>query len=337
MRRLIPVLLTLSLSLASCRGEPTAVAPHDTPSFARASGGGGGGTTTSTTITVTGASPAIARTDTVVDVVISGSGFAKGATARWAIGGDTTKVQVLSNAYVNSTTLKARIAIPAGAPIGSYDIVVTDVGGKKGIGAELFEIVLGDPNTDWYFPVGTAAPTVGLRSDGLYLDNGFSVYGHGVCGVTSKIFATTAASGSGDATMQTDNPNARDRKCAAYPRTLTIAYGDRTDRAPAFANVREVQSPTSSIPVGATQLRGLAINLSGSGHRCAQLRWNDVVQNGTMTVPADKLNVSRLSASTWLVKSRPYPHNRAYCMDNGAVYHLDVEFTIVSRTLPWLM
>ena len=54
-----------------------------------------------------------------------------------------------------------------------------------------------DPTASWHLPLdGTG---LSFTSDGNFAANGNSIYANGVCGVTSKIFATTAASNSGDA------------------------------------------------------------------------------------------------------------------------------------------
>src|SRR5688572_2011803 len=71
-----------------------------------------------------------------------------------------------------------------------------------------------DPVSSWLIP--HAATGLAFSSDGAFAAGGYSVYENGKCGVTSKIFATIAASNSGDAIMQTDNPSNRDRKCSSY-------------------------------------------------------------------------------------------------------------------------
>lgn len=302
----------------------------DSPSVTAASTGVAlGRTAPATTLTVTSTSPAKAPQDTVIDVSVSGSGFTKGASARWSLLGDTTQVHVVSTTYVNSGTLTVRLRVPSGAPVAKYDVVVYLVDGKKGVGAELFAVELGDPKATWFVPLNDG--TLGLRSDGLYpSSDGYSVYDDGTCGVSAKIFATIAASNSGDGTMQTDNPRYSDRKCAGYPRKVKIAYGDRTDVATVAANVRAIVNTDSTIAVGSTVRRMLALSLSGTGLRCAELRWTiQTVASGP--VNGDQVNVTRLDASTWRVETQLAPNNRAYCVDNGLSYNLPVSFLIVSR------
>lgn len=76
-------------------------------------------------------------------VTISGSGFAPGAVATWSRGGDTTKVIVRSTEYVSSTQLVATIDIAPDAELAFYDIAVTNLDRKKGIGTEMFEVTTG--------------------------------------------------------------------------------------------------------------------------------------------------------------------------------------------------
>lgn len=189
-----------------------------------------------------------------------------------------------------------------------------------------------DPTAEWRFPL--VDTDLGLRSDGLFPNTSESVYHDGVCGVAAKIFATTAASNSGDATMQTDNPKTSDRSCASYPRKVKIAYGDRIDVGTVFANTRAIVNTDSTIPIGTTAKRMLALTLSGTGLRCKDLRWTIQTQAAGF-VNADQVLVTRIDLRTWQVATQPYPNDRAYCIDNAASYHLPVRFTIISdRDMP---
>jgi hypothetical protein len=186
----------------------------------------------------------------------------------------------------------------------------------------------GDPTATFYFPLADGALSV--KSDGLFGNGTFSLYANGVCGVHSKIFATTAASNSGDAIMHTNNPKFSDRKCAAYPRTLTLAYSDGvSETVPVFMNVRQIENTTYAIPVGTTVKRSFAIQTA----RCEQLLWSGVRQG--VPIDADSVFVTRVAADTWRVQSQPAPNDRASCAANGQTYTMSVDFTIVSsRALP---
>jgi len=171
-----------------------------------------------------------------------------------------------------------------------------------------------DPTATFTFPNSGFA----LRGDGLYLSGGNSVYANGVCGVTGTIFATTAGSNSGDARLQLDNPSAGGRKCADYPRQLTLDYGDGTDVGTLVVNARAIQNTGFSIPVGQSALRLLVINNTA---RCGAVKFGET---------GDSAVVTRVSASEWRVQSQPHPNDRAYCTTTGGSYNLQVDFTIVS-------
>ena len=162
-------------------------------------------------------------------------------------------------------------------------------------------------------PSGPTDPTATFTFDpGLGIQHdGNPEYANGVCGVTAKIFATEAASNSGDATMQTNNPRAKDRHC--IQRTLTVSYGDGSDETgPVFMNVREIHNTSTQIPEGQSALRMLRINV---GSRCDGLEWAAV-------------RVTRVAADTWLVESEG--DHQALCRATNAVYTIPVRFTIVS-------
>src|SRR5690349_9970516 len=89
----------------------------------------------------------------------------------------------------------------------------------------------------------------GLLGDGKYVDgSGQSQYADGVCGVTSKIFT---GNGGGDATMQTNNPKAADRKCANYPRMVYVT-GETNALVDVQLYVPRVDQPGAEIPVGSS-------------------------------------------------------------------------------------
>lgn len=184
-----------------------------------------------------------------------------------------------------------------------------------------------DPTASFLFP--TDDPTLGVLSDGQFPSGTNSVYADGVCGVKAKIFATEAFSNSGDATMQTNNPSSKDRRCAPYPRTLTIVYGLGDQQASTvFMNLREIANTTYQIAIGTTVRRALTIQEA----RCDRLAWRATLADGTDTNGADSVNVTRVNSSTWLVESQPYPDNEAYCRTSGRKINIAVRFTVVSST-----
>lgn len=317
--------VTFALGIVGCSTEPATralSAPMDAAVYAKS--------TANTDVTVASASPDTGQQGTTIDVHVIGTGFAQGAVAHWRLRGieDPTQVRTVSTRFVSSRELVATIEIGGNATVDSWDVAVTLLSGKNGVGSELFLVKPKDPTLTFKFPLADGA--LGLRGDGLYSDGTNSVYADGVCGVTGKLFATTEASNSGDATLQTDNPKSSNRKCAAYPRKVTLAYGDGVvERVTMFMNLHEIENTVYSIPVGSSALRSLGMaQLSAS--RCSgdKLQWGGG-GNG------DQLVVTRISVDTWQVTSQPAPNDRAYCVITGQFYHMPVQFTIVaSKPVP---
>jgi hypothetical protein len=329
-KRLTWTTLVLVGALSGCRGDAPTSSDVDlrSPSYAKGGGGsGGGGGGTGAAPSVNAVAPSSAVQDTTIDVTISGSGFTSGARAVWSLQGDTSLVHVKSTKYVSSTQLVAQILVPATAPVASYDVEVLLRDGKKGVGAELFEVLQGDPWTTFHFPLDDGALSV--KSDGLYTSGGYSTYENGVCGVSSKIFASEAASNSGDAIMQTTNARSGGGKCAT-PRKLTLSYPDAvTETVGVFMNVRQVQNTTFAIPIGQTARRSFAIQTP----RCEQLLWSGERQG--VPIAADSVLVTRLGADSWRVQTQPPPNNRASCRLTGEIYEMTADFIITAdRPLP---
>jgi len=186
-----------------------------------------------------------------------------------------------------------------------------------------------DPTATWIYPLNDAA--LAVRSDHLYSDGTNSVYADGVCNISTTIFATTARSNSGDATLNT-GANGR---CIRH---FTFAYPDGySETLPSFNNLRMIENSTYSIPIGATVERQLHMGsdaISNVASRCGGLVWGYGVQNN-IAAGSDSVLVTRVDASTWHVVSQPAPHNLAWCKTTGQLFAMPVEFTVVSsRPLP---
>jgi hypothetical protein len=183
-----------------------------------------------------------------------------------------------------------------------------------------------DPTDTWKIPLADAG--LALRSDYAYSDGTYSSYTSGVCNVGGTIFATTAASNSGDATIQTSN--ATKGKCG---RRFTLAYPDGfTESVISFNNLNDLENTTYSIPVGATVNRRLVINpgvLANNPSRCGRLFFG-VGPLGEKGIGSDSVAVTRIDASTWQVHSQPAPHNQALCETNNQLYAMNVSFVITS-------
>ncbi|MEP7327271.1 MAG: hypothetical protein ABI836_15070 [Gemmatimonadota bacterium] len=278
-----------------------------------------------TQVTVTGATPSTAPTDTTVNIGITGSGFDRGSVVIFQVNGiPEPKLKVNSTKYSSSTSLVANVTIAADAPPTTYDVAVTTSKGKKGIGTELFAVStrITDPTASWLIPLTDAG--LGVASDGKNSNGTHSVYANGICGVSGQIFATSAGSNTGDATIQT----AKGKNCS---RRFLLRYPDGgSESVLSFNNLNVLQSTSYSIPIGSTVKRRLIVapgSLSNNPSRCGRLLFGP---NGTVGPGSDSLLVTRLDSQTWQLQSQAAPDNRAYCENNGQLYAMPVNVTIVS-------
>jgi hypothetical protein len=130
-------------------------------------------------VTVTSTDPTYAfQGDSVLTVRVKGTGFTAGAHTSWPINGDTTHVHELSTTYVSSTEVVSTIKVDVDAPVALYDVVITLIGGKKGVGAELFAVKPLNEHQQDPIPIAVTVDDAGalgasrIRSDGLgdYVD-----------------------------------------------------------------------------------------------------------------------------------------------------------------------
>jgi hypothetical protein len=123
-------------AVASCGESPTTVREGTELAAAKPGGGGTSGPT------VTLADPSYSKQGDSLAVKITGSGFDNTSRASWERSGVADpKISVLSTQYVSSTELRATIKVAPDAQISFYDVAVTLTStGKKGIGAERFEV-----------------------------------------------------------------------------------------------------------------------------------------------------------------------------------------------------
>jgi hypothetical protein len=314
--------IVVVVASAGCQADSATSARVEIRSVSLAKGGG-----TSGTLAVTSTAPTSAKQDTTVDVNVYGSGFSNGAAATWSLAGDTTQVHVSSTKYVSSTQLVARVVVPAGAPIASYDVVVMLIGGKKGVGAELFAVTQGDAAATFLFPLD--ATGVNVTGDGAFTDGVNTVYTDGVCGVWAPFFV----SGSGDATYSTNSPKSKDLRCASWPRRIRLTFPDGfSEMTYTGTNLRQIEKATFIIPIGATVKRALHMG-TGESTRCTGIVWSSD-EYGT-PLGGDSVLVTRTAEDTWHVQSQPFPNNRVHCKPSGTVYNMAIDFTVrSSRPLP---
>ena len=143
--------------LAACAPDPVAPtrAPDFAPVFAKAAPSGGPA--------VNSTLPTSGDKGQTLDVHVFGSGFANGASAQWALHGvvDPSKVRTNSTTVVSSTELVANITISSDAAIAYWDVQVA-LGGKTGVGTELFEVTTAVP----VLSVGGNSGAVGVNDRG---------------------------------------------------------------------------------------------------------------------------------------------------------------------------
>src|ERR1700737_2282384 len=93
--------------------------------------------------TVTSTVPSQGARSTTLDVNVNGTGFDNGSTATFPLNGVVDpRVRVNRTRFVSSTQLVANVTIAADAPTVKYDVAVMAASGKKGIGTEMFSVVL---------------------------------------------------------------------------------------------------------------------------------------------------------------------------------------------------
>lgn len=300
--------------VGACRPDSAGVTdPHPSAAFAKAG---------SSTVEVTSVTPSEAPTDTIIDVLVNGKGFSRGASAKWSLNGDTTRVHVLSTTYVNGGQLKARLQVPVDAPTGSYDVEVYLVDGKKGVGAELFLVVQ-------KFQSASSA-TYNIPATGYSFTSwGNADYADGVCGVLARVFYL--APNYLDGNMQLDNPRSKDRSCGTSPRKRITTYPATSSRPQvadtATGDMNIKLMGTVTLDSGTVQ-RPMNIAIAGSGTYCTRLAFgNDF---GT-PLGATKTNVTRLNATQWRVESLPGGSTAACVRPNGEVeliYPFIMSFTV---------
>jgi PKD repeat protein len=115
--------------------------------------------------TVTGVLPASGIQGTAVPVTVSGTGFQAGATVKLARAGQADIVAT-NVVVVTSAQITCRFAVPSTAPVGAWQVVVTNPGGEYGVLAGGFTVT--DAGVTMV-PGAIGIPT-DPNGDGLYED-----------------------------------------------------------------------------------------------------------------------------------------------------------------------
>ena len=163
----------LLLGLQACEpGSPTDPVEGELLS-ARGTGGG-----KTTGITISALDPDTVPADTALTIRVLGSGFTAGSQVSWNLAGTpTTKVATTGPvAFISSKELRVPVTIQTDAPLTSYDVVVTAVGGKKGIGVEMLEVVAKfEPLPEPEWAVNSRAEAI--NEDGVVVGSASDGYG----------------------------------------------------------------------------------------------------------------------------------------------------------------
>jgi hypothetical protein len=126
-------LLALCVLLVGCSAAPTDVPTEGRPELGKAPAA----------LAVSSTSPDAATPDTTLDVHVLGTGFDRGSKVSFSRDGVVDpKLGVNSTTYRTSGELIANVTVAADAATVPYDVVVTTSSGKKGIGTELFAVVV---------------------------------------------------------------------------------------------------------------------------------------------------------------------------------------------------
>ena len=173
-------MILLAWAIAACAA--------DEPTAARVSPGVSLGKAPPPDVTVTSTDPTYAfQGDSVLSVRVKGTGFTAGAHTSWPINGDTTHVHEISTMYVSSTEVVSTIRVDLDAPTALYDVVVTLVGGKKGVGAELFAVKPANERQQQPIPIGVTIEDAGVLGPYRIRSDGLGEYVDGQLGMTSLI------------------------------------------------------------------------------------------------------------------------------------------------------
>ena len=186
-----------------------------------------------------------------------------------------------------------------------------------------------DPRATVEYPTDDAAFKIRSDHRALSSNGSASIYDDGACGVSTKIFAN----GSGDVVMDPDADYVagRDQRRCGPARAVTIIFDQPVDGGPLrsnpvatggfFQNFNELWQ----MPIGVElETQG---GFNGAG--CNILRFRpDPGGSGNAYPGSDKLLALRLDATTWRVRSKPYPDNKAWCDAEARLYHLAFEVTV---------
>jgi len=327
MRRMV-FLSTIGFLALGCAEPSSNPTSPSTPSLAK----GGQGPT------VNSADPASSAQDTTLDVRVLGSGFDNGSRADWAIDGVTSPANVRTNStrYVSGTELVANITVSATAPLVLYDIIVTTLLGKKGIGAEKFEVVPRGNQQPTQFPSIMTIEDAGtdLVSDGK------GAYQNNICGVWSVAnLWSTGTWGFQLTPAGVSIPKSEKAACTGIaPRTATMRLAVKH-----LSNSPHLDDPASSAG-GIYSVGNLALTYSGGSLFNGPTPCYYVSRNGSLSGKglrldsqnypgSDDLIREDLGNGLWHLYTAPYPNNLAYCEGTAGISYWHVVVNVQVQIL----
>lgn len=190
-----------------------------------------------------------------------------------------------------------------------------------------------DSSANFLFPVSG----YDMVSDGAlqFQNSGVSLYEDNVCGVQGTVYDP-----SGDAVMDSDVSRGGAKKCADFPRKLSLTYRDASgavlgsEEVAVFLNLQGVWQ----MAPGETRTDvPLNIGLENSGS-CESLRFRSQLRDGS-SEDADYVTVTRNTDGSWTASNSLSDTNgdgvasQVSCVNGGvqtAAYVMELSFTVVA-------
>ncbi|HEY0527390.1 MAG TPA: Ig-like domain-containing protein [Gemmatimonadaceae bacterium] len=205
---------------------------------------------------VTAALPSSAPADTTLDVAITGSGFATGATATMQLNGAADpRVKTNSTRFVSSTQLSANVTIARDAIQTLYDVAVTLASGKKGIGTELFTVKAPTGN-------GVASVEVIPSAAGFDAGSSFQLSARTRTKTGNIVTGRVVTWSSSDVTIATVSANGLATGTAPGSATITATSEGVSGTASVTVRTPSTLSPLASVTAGDQNF--CALNTSGA-------------------------------------------------------------------------
>ena len=212
----------------------------------------------------------IADSDDDVDITITGSFFASGATVK-AIGSDASEISAGTVTFTNSTTLVANFdGTSFDDTLEDYDIEVTNVSGLSGVGNDLLSV---NASPVWTVAAGTLATIYDSGRTGVSIttgatdDEGASLTYSVSVGSLPAGLSISSSTGTitGDATaVGSDTTSTFTLSVTDGSNTVTRQYSIIV-KAPVITSYTSTGSGTFSVPSGLTSVDVLVVGGGGSG------------------------------------------------------------------------